>query len=181
MADLEAVYPTGNRLRYVLGIMGVVLAALAVLTIGGARLGTEFLHGMGVPREGARQIALATMATIPPILLAGVVVLTTTDEKSRLLGLGGIVMALTGIAVGLPFGFPLVGPVVILFYGGGLLLVLAVIGAGLLRDGTDSVDTTETERVGVLDESIGYVDTDSMPADGGADDSELTFLLDEEQ
>lgn len=181
MADLEAVYPTGNRLRYVLGIMGVLIAALAILTIGGARLGTEFLRGMGVPGDGARQIAFATMATVPPIFLAGVVVLTTADEKSRLLGLAGIVMALTGIAIGLPFGFPLVGPIVVLFYVGGLLLVLAVIGAGLLRDGTGSADTTETQRDAVLDESIGYVDTDSMPADGGADDSELTFLLDEEQ
>jgi hypothetical protein len=158
-----------------------LLAILTALTIGGARIGTEILREMGVPADGARQIALASVATIPPIVLAGVVVVITDTDTSRLFGLGGTVLALAGIAIGLPFGFHLVGPIVALFYGGGLLIVLLTIGRGLLHDEDITGGTSGGTGGGALGESIGYVDSDSTPADGGVDDSELTFLLDEEE
>ncbi|MFW6385217.1 MAG: hypothetical protein ACOCY7_03680 [Halodesulfurarchaeum sp.] len=185
MADLEAVVPQGEgreNLTVLVGV-GTVLAGLVLLTLGGARFGTELLIGMGLPRTGATKIAFATAGTIPPLVLAVMVAVVASTENTRLLGLGGVVLALVGIAVGLPFGFAPVAPLVVGLYAVGLFASLSALVNGLL--GVES--RTSTPSVERSWDSAGTVDmfrspnTNRLPADGGDDRDDLSFPLDEEE
>lgn len=183
MADLEAVYPRGRfgRLLAVLGAVGTVLAGVALITIGGAKLGTALLVDLGLPREGARQVAFASVGTVPPVVFAGALAVATSAGRNRLVGLAGVVAALVGIAVALPFGFDTVAPVVALVYGGGLFVAMSALVESLLGRGVDTDGRSNArERTATVD-MFRSPDTENLPADGGGDDDDLTFLLDDEE
>jgi hypothetical protein len=168
-----------RRLLTLGGGIAILLAGLLALTVGGARVVTSLLVGMGLPTAAAREIAIASVSTIPPVILGGMVVLTKPRGTSRLVGLAGVAIALTGIAVGLPLGFEAALPLVALLYATGVFFVLAVLVHGLVSEkgeaGTDATSGWSREV------SAGSTGTrGAMPADGGDEDDDLTFLLDDE-
>lgn len=183
MAGLGETDRGGERRRLVVlaaGI-GVLLAGLLAATAGAARLGTTLLAGTGLPTEAARQIAIATASTLPPIVLGGVLVMTQPKGRGRLMGLGGVAIALTGVAVGLPLGFGAAFPLVGFIYATGIFFVLAsllvetVDAGGLPTAGPSS--SLGRESGATFYRSTG---SQAMPADGGDEDDDLDFLLETE-
>lgn len=182
MAELGEVHREGRWRRLVVLALALaaLLAGLLALTAGGARLLTSLLEGVGLPGAAARQISIATVSTLPPVILAGTLVMTNGDSRARLVGLVGVAFALTGVAIGLPLGFERAAPVVAAIYGFGLLLVLASLLHGFLTDqpGVGETrtpgwsDTSRSSRRGV---------SGATPADGGEEDDELSFLLESDE
>lgn len=185
MADLGEVRPGQDRKRLLLlgGALGVLLAGLVVLSAGAARLGTRVLVEFGIPAVAARQIAIAAASTVPPILLAGTLLTSQEHPRVRLVGLVGVAIALTGVAAGLPLNFQtgvwITGGV----YGIGLLLVLASVLHGLVvgDDGSATGRTTGWTRDSSATGSVRAPGSGPMPADGGEEDGELSFLLEDER
>ncbi|MFB6267790.1 MAG: hypothetical protein ABEI31_09035 [Halodesulfurarchaeum sp.] len=165
------------------GAMGLLLAGLAALTAGSARVATDFLVGLGVPLQAAQRIAIVTAATLPPIVLAGTLAYITHSSAVRLFGLGGVALALGAVAVGLPLGLDRVGTLVALLYGVGLFVVVAALVQGTIEDaspaGTGRTGTVSSSDLDMG--SFGSPGPGTMPADGGAEDDDLTFLLDDDE
>lgn len=171
----------GGDVKRTLGMaggVGALLAGLLALTAGGANVLTSILVETGVPSTPARQIAVATVSTLPPVVLGGLLVMTKPKGRGRLVGLAGVAVALTGVAVGLPLGFESALPIVAAVYGTGVFFVLAALVHGMATD----------EQPGRTDTRPGWQRTGSstlyrssgnqpMPADGGDEDDDLTFLL----
>jgi hypothetical protein len=170
-----------KRLRSVLGILVVILGGLVFLTFGGPRIGIELPRGVGMSGQGVGQILTVTIATVPLIVLAALLVVTTQTRNTRLLGLSGIIFALFGIAIGLPFGFRSVGPVVAVCYGGGLLVVGGAILNGMRRTQNDTRVSYRREEMSTGGEALEYSAVEMRPTDGGEDDSDLSFLLEEDE
>lgn len=182
MADLGEVTTDGTWRRHLFlgGALAALLAGLLALTAGSARLATDVLVGMGVPTPAARQIAIATVSTVPPIVLAGALVMTNEVARMRLLGLAGVAIALTGIAVGLPLGFESAFLLVALLYAGGIsVLLLAVVHGFVVDPKPGGGDTTGWSRDAT--DTFGLGDSGPMPADGGDEDDDLTFLLENDE
>lgn len=174
----------GGDLKRTLGMaggIGALLAGLLALTAGGANVLTSLLVETGVPSAPARQIAIATVSTLPPVVLGGLLVMTKPKGRGRLLGLGGVALALTGVAVGLPLGFESAFPIVAAVYGTGVFFVLAALVHGMVRDEhpgpTDTIHGWQRTDASTLYRSSG---SQAMPADGGDADDDLTFLLGDE-
>ncbi|MFB6153497.1 MAG: hypothetical protein ABEJ27_04520 [Halodesulfurarchaeum sp.] len=164
------------------GALAFLLAGLAVMTAGSAKVATDFLVGLGVPRQAAQRIAIVSAATLPPIALAGTLAYITRSPTFRLLGLGGVALALGGVAVALPLGLERVGLPVGVIYGLGLFLVVVALVQGTLED-TRPTETHASAAVGERGSGIGSIGSPgpgTMPADGGAEEDQLTFLLDED-
>ncbi|MFB6112844.1 MAG: hypothetical protein ABEJ58_01925 [Halodesulfurarchaeum sp.] len=183
MADLRAVYRSGDNggiLPLVIGL-AVLLAGLALLTIGVARVGSSVLVDIGVPPAGASQIAFVTAGTIPPVVLAVTLTTVTDVERTRLVGLAGVLLSLAGIAIGLPFRFATIAPVVGLVYAIGVFVVMFAIVTGVTGTERDSRDRdSRWDRSGAVD-MFRAPESNRIPADGGDEDSDLSFLLDEEE
>lgn len=168
-----------RRLLTVGGGIAVLLAGLLALTAGGARVATSLLVGMGLPTAAAREIAIASVSTLPPVVLGGLVVLTRPRGPNRLVGLAGVAVALAGVAVGLPLGFESALPIVAVIYGTGIFFVLAVLVHGFVAG--DRVAEPDSTTGWTREVSAGSNRTGGpMPADGGDEDDDLTFLLDDE-
>ena len=181
MADLGAGRGTGSwrRLLLLSAALAALLAGSLAITAGGARLATDLLVSMGLPVIAARQIAIATVSTVPPVILAGTLVMTNQNAQVRLVGLAGVAIALTGIAVGLPLGFESAALLVGAIYVTGLFFVLAAVVHGFL-DSTSGVPSTPGWTRDSTTGSRGTMGG-AMPADGGEDeDDELDFLLEGE-
>lgn len=180
MAGLGETNRGGDRRRLLVlaGGIGALLAGLLAVTAGAARLGTTLLAGTGLPTEAARQIAIATASTLPPIVLGGVLIMTQPEGRGRLMGLGGVAIALTGVAIGLPLGFDAAFTLVAFIYATGIFFVLAsllvesVEGSGFPPAGTGAGMGPESGAT--FYRSSG---SHAMPADGGDEDDDLDFLL----
>lgn len=182
MADLGEVNTGGSWRRYLrlAGALAALLAGLLVLTAGGANLVTGLLVEFGLPLVAARQIAIATVSTLPPVVLGGTLVMTTGNRQARLVGLAGVAIALTGVAVGLPLGFASAAPIVALIYGIGIFLVIGSLLHGYLIEDQQSSGATAGWRSDSIAGTARGSGSGAMPADGGEDDSDLTFLLEDE-
>jgi hypothetical protein len=170
-----------RRLLSLAGGVAALLAGLLVLTAGAARLGTTALESWGLPTAAARQIAIATVSTLPPVVLGGLLVMTKPEGTGRLVGLGGVALALTGVAIGLPLGFGSTLPLVALIYATGVFFVLASLLMGLV-DGDGLPGTSPEVGPGSDQGTAMYRSTGSeaLPADGGSEDDDIEFLLDDE-
>lgn len=169
-----------RRLLVLAGGIGALLAGLLAVTAGAARLGTTLLAGTGLPTEAARQISIATVSTLPPIVLGGVLIMTQPQGRGRLVGLGGVAIALTGVAIGLPLGFEAALPVVGFIYATGIFFVLASL---LVESLGGSLPTGQAgPRMGRDAGASFYRSSGSevLPADGGNEDDDLDFLLETE-
>ena len=184
MRDLGSANEEGEwrRLLTLAGAVAALLAGLLAITAGGAKLVTSVLVGTGLPEAPARQIAIATSGTLPPVVLGGAIAYFQPARRLQLFGLAGVAVALTGIAVGLPMGFDTIAPIVGVIYGTGLVLVLGALVQGIL-DGSASSGSTPTDEweSGTTSGMYRSSRSDAMPADGGeAEDDDLTFLLEDE-
>ena len=183
MAGLGETDRGGDRRRLLVlaGGIGALLAGLLAVTAGAARLGTTLLAGTGLPTEAARQISIATVSTLPPIVLGGVLVMTQPQGRGRLMGLGGVAIALTGVAIGLPLGFEAALPLVGFIYATGIFFVLA----SLLVESVQGSGLPSGPRGTGMGRDAGASfyrssGSDVMPADGGNEDDDLDFLLETE-
>ena len=184
MPDLGAVYGEGNWRRSLAlgGAVAFLLAGLLAVTAGGAKLLTSFIVGLGVPETPARQIAIATAATLPPVVLGAILATVQPSRRLQIFGLAGVAVALAGVATGLPLGFDDAAVLVGLVYGAGLLLVVASLVQGVLAGHEDAAETSSTAWApGSTSSMYRSSRSDAMPADGGeAEDGDLTFLLEDE-
>ncbi len=170
-----------RRLLILTGGIGALLAGLLAVTAGAARLGTTLLAGTGLPTEAARQISIATVSTLPPIVLGGVLVMTQPQGRARLMGLGGVAIALTGVAIGLPLGFEAALPLVGFIYVTGIFFVLA----SLLVESVQDSGLPAGQRSTAMGPDAGATfyrssGSEVLPADGGDEDDDLDFLLETE-
>lgn len=159
------------------GGIGPLLAGLLAVTAGAACLGTTLLTGTGLPTEAARQISIATVSTVPPIVLGRVMIMTQPQGRGRLMGLGGVAIALTGVAIGLPLDFEAALPVVGFIYVTGIFFVLASLLVESLEGTLPSAQAGT--RMGRDARASFYRSSGSelLPADGGNEDDDLDFFL----
>lgn len=183
MASLGETNRGGDRRRLLILAVGIgaLLAGLLAVTAGAARLGTTLLASTGLPTEAARQISIATVSTLPPIVLGGVLVMTQPKGRGRLMGLGGVAIALTGVAIGLPLGFEAALPLVGFVYVTGIFFVLA----SLLVESVQESGLAAGQRSTGMGPDAGATfyrssGSEVMPADGGDEDDDLDFLLETE-
>lgn len=164
--------------------IAALLAGLLAVTAGGAGALTSLLVGYGLTSAAASQIAIATVSTIPPVILFATLVTTNEDPRGRLVGLAGVAIALTGSAVGITLGFESAVPLVGAIYGGGLLLVLGPLLHGVTGDRSRRSETATSGWTSQSRPSSPVSGgTDVVPADGGEDDEDddLSFLLEDDE
>lgn len=175
----------GERRRLVRfgGGFGVLLAGLVVLASGTANVAVRGIGALGIAPGTTREIGYAIGAVIPLVVLAGVSTTIDTETRYRRLVFVAIAVATGGIAVGLGTSAGVDDAVVTGLYG----LGVAVATVTLFHGGLESIRSNRTpsarpstgyERNRVADRS--RPGDGSLPADGGDEDEDLEFPLDEE-
>ena len=160
--------------------VGVLLAGLVVLAVGGAGSLTELFRPVGTPASTAHPLAVAIAGLVPPVVLVFVTrSLTNADRARTHAGYGaGIAGAIAVGSVFVGAGGQTVATGLAVGYGLGLALAVA----GLL-EGVSTVETGSTAGESVSwqattrDRSPGPA-SGATPADGGSEDSDLDFPLD---
>lgn len=158
--------------------LGLALATLVagsiVVASGFANVGAGILQEFGLPSPVATQLGVALAAAIPPTIAVAVLATVGADPRYRgsaILG-GGITLGGIGVAMTLSF----VHPVAIGLYAAGLLVIVASLVRGVLGvTEPDGVDRVTPQY------SASRVDNRVTPADGGEDDDDLEFPLDDEE
>ncbi|MFW6265234.1 MAG: hypothetical protein ACOC2A_00475 [Halanaeroarchaeum sp.] len=157
--------------------LGTLVAGIVAFASGAAKVGADALHQAGLPAGVAVEVAAAGAALVPIGIV--VAVLLTVDAEARFAryAVASAVAVVTGIAVALTSSSPLANPVAIGLYGGGLVVLLGVLVGGVL-DASASLTRRDRPRVEYVDRgSTDHV----MPSDGGEEDDDIEFLLDDEE
>lgn len=156
------------------GAMALLLAGSMALAAGAANVGTTALIRVGVVPAMADQVAVGLAALIPPLLLYGVLRSVGAPGRFHRYAALGISVAGAGIIVGILSPALVLDRIAAGLYSVGFLFgLVALTGAVLAEDASNSANpsfrrsTVRTDRV--------------TPADGGADDEDLSFPLDEEE
>lgn len=160
------------------GGFGVLVAGFVVLGVGSANVVTRAIETVGIANGMAREFGFATAAAIPPIVLVGVIASIETQSRYRRLAIVGIGLATIGIAVGVGTPSGIGDPLVTGIYGTGIAMAVATLFSGVLESASSNRSpsarpTTEYRREAPIDRTL--------PADGGSEDDDLSFFLDDEE
>jgi hypothetical protein len=173
-----------RRLARLGGGFGVLVAGLVVLASGSANVAVRGTQALGITAGAAQEIGYAIGATIPLVVLVGLATTVETEDRYRRVAFAGIGVAVSGLAVGLGTAAGFGDTTVIGLYGLGLV---GAVGS-LFLGGLDSVRSDRTPSAGPI---TGYERNPgagrsrhgdgSLPADGGDEDDDMEFLLDDEE
>ena len=159
--------------------VGAVVAAPGL-----ARVLAGLLTAVGVAEGTAVTLGIAIAALAVPVVGAGLFRLVPSNRQARTAGAAGVVFAAVAVAAfvaGSPADGTLgaVPPVVIATYLAGVLLALGspVVAAGLAGGETRSRRPSTT----FVRERRTVSPRGQVPADGGEEDQELAFLLDQDE
>lgn len=181
MPDLESAYggPGGRRVVRLSVAVGLVLAGATVVAAGVGGLVRAAVPGAS-PAAG-----LAAAVLFLPLVLASAILVLPATTGQRGAGLAGGALATLGVVASWVAGAatPAWAPLPLPALVGGLAgialavggLVAAVGTAGFERSGTDGDLPGYVSRPGAGARSHG-----GLPADGGTDEDDLQFPLDEE-
>ena len=172
-----------RRLARLGGGFGVLVAGVVVLASGSANVAVRSTQALGIAPSAAREIGYAIGAVIPLVVLVGVSTTVGTADRYRGIAFGGIAVAISGIAVGLGTAAGIGDPVVTGLYGLGVTVAVGMLFYGVL-------ESIRTNRTPSPRPTAGYernrtagrsrAGDGSLPADGGDEDDDLAFPLDEE-
>lgn len=173
-----------RRLARLGGGFGVLVAGLVVLASGSANVAVRGTQALGIGPDVAREIGYAIGAVIPLVVLVGVTTTVGTADRYRRFAFGGISVAVSAIAVGLGTTAGIGDPVVTGLYGIGVTVAVGMLFLGglesLRSDRPSSTrPTIEYERNRPAGRS--RAGDGPLPADGGDEDDDLAFPLDEEE
>lgn len=157
--------------------LGTLVAGIVVFTTGAAKVGADAVRTLGVAPDFAVVVAGGGAAVLPLVVVGAVLVTVEADRRFQRIALGGGTLALGGIGIAAVSPTSVVNPVVIGLYGLGSLLLLWSLVGGVLavtrsRSGSDR-PTVEYTRTGPTDAAL--------PSDGGEEDDDLEFPLDDEE
>lgn len=178
MPGLDEAYDSRRTERPTLQLsaaLGLILVGAATLAAGASGVLDAALVSAGVPVETAGRAALAMALGLPPLLFVGVLrTLEPTPGHRRLARVAG---ALTLVGVGGVAAFG-VGPLTGALYATGVTGLFLDVGWAAVDDG-EATDAT----VGDLDAGSGTRrdHRGRVPADGGTEDDQLRFPLDDER
>lgn len=157
------------------GAMALLLAGSMALAAGAANLGTTALIRAGVVPAMADQVAVGLAALLPPLLLYGVLRTVGAPGRFHRYAALGISVAGAGIVVGILSPVLLLDRVAAVLYSVGFLFgLVALTGAVLAVDDPSNSANPSFRRSPVRTDRV-------TPADGGADEEDLSFPLDEEE
>jgi hypothetical protein len=178
MPGLDEVYDGGSAGAPTLQLataLGLVLVGAATLAAGASGVLDAALVSAGVPVGIAGRTALATALCLPPLLFAGVLrTLEPTPDHRRLAG-GAGGLALAGVVGVIAFG---AGPFTVALYALGVAGLFASVGWAAV-DSPDAADAVVGEREPAT--TPRRDPPGRVPADGGTEDDELRFPLDDER
>ncbi|MGM0398548.1 MAG: hypothetical protein ACQEQY_06090 [Halobacteriota archaeon] len=169
---------SGWRRRARLGAaLGTLVAGVVVLASGAAKMGGDALRNGGLAGGMAVEVAAAGAAALPLVIIVAVLATVGAEHRFQRIAVVGGTLVIGGIAVAATSTSPLTNPVGIGLYGGGVAVLLGALVGGVFDA---SASTTGSDRP-----NVEYVDrrtTDhAMPSDGGEEDDDLAFLLDDEE
>ncbi|UWG49136.1 hypothetical protein HSRCO_2880 [Halanaeroarchaeum sp. HSR-CO] len=169
---------SGWRRRARLGVaLGTLVAGVIVLASGAAKMGGEALSDAGFSAGMAIEVAAAGAAALPIVIFVAVLATVDADYRFQRFAVVGGTLTIGGIAVAVTSTTPLANPVSIGLYGGGVAVLLGALVGGVLDAFASGTGSDRT--------NVDYVDrrpTDhAMPSDGGEEDDDLEFLLDDEE
>ncbi|MFW5918728.1 MAG: hypothetical protein ACOCSF_00850 [Halanaeroarchaeum sp.] len=166
-----------RRLARLGGGFGVLVAGFVVLVAGSANVATRAIETVGLANGAARALGFATAAAIPPIVLLGVLASVEAESRYRRLALVGIGLATFGIVLGIGTSAGIGDPLVTGIYGTGIAMAVATLFSGVLESATSNRSTSARPTTGYRTDTA--VDR-TLPADGGTEDDDLEFFLDDE-
>jgi len=174
MDDLTGVPDRGSWRRplRLAGGLAVLLAGVLVLAAGVAKVGTDLFVGVGMAHPAASNLAFGIAALIPPVVVLFVLVSVSAPVRSQRLSVAAIVAAAVGIGIGLEFEVALFDRAAAFLYAVGFLFALLALADTFVADRTEPRAGSSYRRT-----TTGNRVT---PADGGADDDDLSFPLDDE-
>lgn len=158
---------------------GTLLAGVVAAATGAASVVTDAAGATGVAPGVAHEFGLAVGGLVPFVVLLGVV--WSLDSQRRAVGgvLVGTSLGVGGIAVGLLTGATVGDPVVTGLYAGGLgLAVVAMASRVVTTTGAAATGTDHTSVASSHTRTHG--DDRALPSDGGRQDDDLSFPLDDE-
>jgi hypothetical protein len=163
--------------------VGVLLAGLLVLAVGGAGSLTELFRAVGTPASTAHPLAVAIAGLVPPVVLVVVTrSLTSADRARTRAGYGAGIAGATAVgSVFLGAGGQAVATALLIGYALGIAVAVVGLFEGVSTDETgstagESVSWQATTR----DRSPGPT-AGVTPADGGSEDDDLDFPLDSDR
>lgn len=158
------------------GALALLLAGVMVLAAGVANVGADVLVAAGLARTVAVDLALGLAAILPPVVLFGVIASVDAPTEYRRYALAGAIVATVGIGAGLLLDGAVANRGAAVLYALGFLLALVALAGSFLADESSG----QTRSTPGYTRSTGSVDR-VTPADGGADDDDLSFPLDDEE
>lgn len=175
MDDLTGVSHRGSWRRplRLAGGLAVLLAGVLVLAAGTAKVGTDLFVGVGMAHPAASNLAFGIAALVPPLVVALVLVSVSAPRRSQRLGAAAIATAAVGVGIGLEFESVLFDRAAAFLYAIGFLFALLALADTFVADGTRSSSATSYRRETGARSRV-------TPADGGAEDEDLSFPLDDE-
>lgn len=157
--------------------LGTLLAGIVVFSSGAAKVGADALRATGVAPDFAVVVAGAVAAVLPLVVVAAVLVTIEAERPFQRIAFAGAIVAVGGIAVAAVTPAPFATPVVVGLYGLGSLLLLSALVGGILAVSRSRSDLdrpmVEYTRTGSTDRVL--------PSDGGEEDDDLEFPLDDEE
>lgn len=173
-----------RRLARLGGGFGVLVAGLVVLASGSANVAVRGTQALGIAPGAAREIGYAIGAAIPAVVLVGVSTTVDTEDRYRRVAFVGIGVAVSGLAVGLGTAARFGDPIVTGLYGLGIVVAVGSLVLG-------SLDSVRSDRTPSAGPTTGYERNPGagrsrhgdgpLPADGGDEDDDMEFLLDDEE
>lgn len=169
---------SGWRRQAQLGVaIATLVAGIVVFASGAARIGADALREAGLSAGLAVEGAAAGAAALPVVIVVAVLATVDAEHRFQQFAIGGGVLVLGGITVAVTSTAPLTDPVAIGLYGGGVAILLGTLVAGVLDSSASATGRDRSNVVYVDRRSIDHV----MPSDGGEEDDDLEFPLDDEK
>ncbi|MFB6069685.1 MAG: hypothetical protein ABEJ76_01570 [Halanaeroarchaeum sp.] len=161
------------RLAFALALL---LAGVMVLAAGVAIVGSDALTAVGVSPGVAPDVALAVAAVLPPVILYGVLRSVEAPASYRRYALAGTGTAASGVVLGLVARGLLLDRAAAFLYALGVLLTLVALAGSFVADGPRPDRSRPSYRREGARGGSGVT-----PADGGEEDDDLVFHLDDEE
>lgn len=180
MADLSAKTNDvlGRPLRLAIGL-GLLLAGVMALAAGIANVGADAFVALGLGAEAARNAALGLGAVVPPLVLVGVLHTIDAPGRYQSFAAAGAGLTAVGIVVGLVGDAVVLDEAAVVVYALGILLALLALAGSVV--GPDA-SGARTSTPSFYRSTVGHGPRDGVtPADGGEEDDDLTFPLDDDR